>query len=327
MDDEERMDMARAEVILGLDDSPGAAAALRWAATYARRSGLRLSAVHVSPFLADPPAGWSPENAPPERRSDYELGAMAGRTRTMFASIDPDPEWDLYFLGGRPGRTLVNVAREAHLLALGAREHTGIGRLLAGSVSHFCLSHSAVPLAAVPAPGESVTTVEPDEIVVGLDDSPSGIAALSWAAAWARRSGGRLRAVHVLGWPMGYIPKDYPAAAERYLTHQDVDREYRASISQLFDKIDPEPGWNFEFAEGHPGKVLVQRSSHAALLVMGTQEMVGLGRMLMGSVSHHCLSHASCPVVAVPAAYPSVPVWQSEPGAERFVQSHATPEE
>jgi len=307
--------MARPEVILGLDDSTAAAAALRWAATYARRSGLRLTAIHVSPFLADPPAGWSPENAPPERRSNDELGVMADRARTTFASIDPDPEWDLYFLGGTPGRTLVNVARNAHMLVLGAREHTGIGRMLAGSVSHYCLSHSAVPVAAVPAPGEPVAAVEAGEVVVGLDDSPSGIAALSWAATWARRSGGRLRAIHVLGRPMGYVPKGYPAPSERYLSHQDVDREYRASISQLFDKIDPQPDWHFEFAEGHPGKVLVQRSGSAALLVMGTQEMVGLGRMLMGSVSHHCLSHADRPVVAVPAVYPSAPSSRPAPPA------------
>ena len=154
----------------------------------------------------------------------------------------------------------MDVARDAQLLALGAREHTGIGRLLAGSVSHYCLSHSAVPVAAVPAPDDPGRR-ESDEIVVGLDDSPSGIAALSWAATWARRSGGRLRAVHVLGWPMGYVPKDYPDSRRAVpQIHQDGDLEYRASISQLFDKIDPEPDWNFEFAEGHPGKVLVQRS-------------------------------------------------------------------
>ena len=51
--------------------------------------------------------------------------------------------------------------------------------------------------------------------------------------------------------------------------------------------------------------------------MMGTQEMVGLGRMLMGSVSHHCLSHASCSVVAVPAVYPVV--WKSALGTESLV--------
>ena len=310
--------MARREVILGLDDSPGALAALRWEATYARRSRLRLSAVHVSPFLADPPADWSPENATPEHRSALELGPMADRARTMFASIDPDPEWGMYFLGGAPGRTLVNVARDAQMLALGGREHTGIGRLLAGSVSHYCLSHSAVPVAAIPPPAEHGMPSNPDEVVVGLDDSPTGIAALNWAATWARNTGGRLRAVHVLGWPTGYVSKDYPAPAERYLTPEEVDQAYRASIARLFDRVDPEPGWQFAFAQGHPGRVLVQQSSNAALLVIGTQEMVGLGRLLMGSVSHHSLSTRvarSWP----PAVYPAVPASQLAPGAERLV--------
>ena len=35
------------------------------------------------------------------------------------------------------------------------------------------------------------------------------------------------------------------------------------------------------------------------LLVVGTQEHVGLRRAVLGSVSHYCL-HARCPVVAVP---------------------------
>jgi hypothetical protein len=41
---EARTKMARGEVILGLHDLPGAPAALPWAASYARRSRLRLSA-------------------------------------------------------------------------------------------------------------------------------------------------------------------------------------------------------------------------------------------------------------------------------------------
>jgi nucleotide-binding universal stress UspA family protein len=65
--------MVRPEVILGLDDSTAAAAALRWAATYARRSGLRLTAIHVSPFLADPPG--------------------AGARRTHLPSAGPTTSW------------------------------------------------------------------------------------------------------------------------------------------------------------------------------------------------------------------------------------------
>jgi nucleotide-binding universal stress UspA family protein len=97
--------------------------------------------------------------------------------------------------------------------------------------------------------------------------------------------------------------------AERHLSAQAVDQAYRAGIARLFGRLDPESGWEFTFAEGHPGKVLVQQAAGAALLAIGTQEMVGLGRILMGSVSHHTLSHARCPVVAVgglPCTEPSV---------------------
>jgi nucleotide-binding universal stress UspA family protein len=47
--------------------------------------------------------------------------------------------------------------------------------------------------------------------------------------------------------------------------------------------------------------LLRRQSEEADLLVVGTGDHVGLGRLLVGSVSHYCLSHAKCPVVAVPA--------------------------
>jgi nucleotide-binding universal stress UspA family protein len=54
-----------------------------------------------------------------------------------------------------------------------------------------------------------------------------------------------------------------------------------------------------DVVEGPAGPVLVERARRAALLVVGTREHVGLRRLVAGSVSHYCLSHAECPVVAV----------------------------
>ena len=68
-----------------------------------------------------------------------------------------------------------------------------------------------------------------------------------------------------------------------------------------------------QFAHGEVGSVLVHQAEHAALLVVGTREHVGLGRLLTGSVSHYCLSHAVCPIVAVPAPSPLArrPAWET----------------
>jgi len=141
-----------------------------------------------------------------------------------------------------------------------------------------------------------------NEIVVGLDDSPSSKAALDWAAEQARSVGAVLRAVHVLDWPYGLSSAGFPAPANfKKLTREEIEDSYRQTITAVFDAVSPSPDWILQFASGDAGQVLVRQSDGARLLVVGTREYIGLGRLLSGSVSHYCLSHASCPVVAVPA--------------------------
>jgi nucleotide-binding universal stress UspA family protein len=141
-----------------------------------------------------------------------------------------------------------------------------------------------------------------NEIVVGLDDSPSGKAALDWAAEQARSVGAVLRAVHALDWPYGLSPAGFPAPADFMdVSREEIQESYRQAITAVFEAVLPRPDWVLQFASGDTGRVLVEQSKDARLLAVGTREHVGLGRLLTGSVSHYCLSHAVCPVVAVPA--------------------------
>jgi nucleotide-binding universal stress UspA family protein len=140
-----------------------------------------------------------------------------------------------------------------------------------------------------------------NEIVVGIDLSPSARAALGWAAEQSRANGQSLLAVHAvdvspafnleLGMGRAAVPID--AAA--------MDGTYRRAIEAVFDSVGREPGWRLSFFSGEPGPVLVTESVGAALLVVGTRARAGSGRLISGSVSHYGLSHADCPVVAVPA--------------------------
>jgi nucleotide-binding universal stress UspA family protein len=139
------------------------------------------------------------------------------------------------------------------------------------------------------------------DIVVGIDDSPSAWAAVRWAASYARRTGARLRAIHVLeraeAWEAYATPIVPPLI---YPDADALDPIWTVRSRKVFAKLAPEPSWTLQFAQGHPGQLMVDESRGAALLVLGTREHRGLGRLLNGSVSHYCINHAVCPVVAVP---------------------------
>jgi nucleotide-binding universal stress UspA family protein len=303
--------MTRNEIVVGLDDSPSAKVALRWAAEQAVLSHAVLRAIHV----LDWPYG--PSNAPlPARRHDVDptfdeiQAAYLARITKVFDDISPRPDWLIQFATGEAGPVLVRQSRDSQLLVVGTREHVGFGRLLVGSISHHCLSHASCPVVAVPAltdaaPAEllglgAAGEVNRNEIVVGVDLSPSARAALRWAAQHARATGQSLRAIHAvdvspafnMAFGMGAVAVPMEASA--------MDTAYREAIAAVFDSIQPEPGWSLSFFSGEARPVVVSETVGAALLAVGTKEHVGIGRLVPGSVSHHCISHAHCPVVAIP---------------------------
>ena len=147
-----------------------------------------------------------------------------------------------------------------------------------------------------------LTKISSGEVVVGVDTSVSGRTALEWAAAYARATRARLRAVHVFGpdaiAPMARAPGAFPAIA--YLATAGAEDTTRSDIQLAFDSLPPSLGWRLEFCQGPIGPTLVERSESAEVLVVGTREHTGINRLLNGSVSHYCLRHSACPVIAVP---------------------------
>jgi nucleotide-binding universal stress UspA family protein len=138
-------------------------------------------------------------------------------------------------------------------------------------------------------------------IVVGVDDSAASREALHWAAGQSRLTGLPLRVVHA--WQhsdaLGATSAGITGYAEAFAA------DARARMTRLIldtlgdDAVDVR--WTLEIVDGAAGPVLVARSRRARALVLGTGEHTGLHRVVPGSVSHYCLSHAVSPVVAVPA--------------------------
>jgi nucleotide-binding universal stress UspA family protein len=144
-----------------------------------------------------------------------------------------------------------------------------------------------------------------NEIVVGFDVSPPALAALDWAASQARATGCTVRAIHIVDWARAQNLYAVPVVEDRVYAEDDpVDAEYHRQIEEAFAIVGPDSGWSLHFGQGHAGRVLVDQSRDARLLVVGSREHVGLERLLVGSASHYCVSHAKCPVVVVPVPKP-----------------------
>jgi nucleotide-binding universal stress UspA family protein len=137
-------------------------------------------------------------------------------------------------------------------------------------------------------------------VVVGVDGSDESIAALSWAARYAAAMGATLRAVAAWHYPaaagtapVGVAPEPVRAEAEQYV---------RDNLTAAIAKVYPGPAADqvqTKIAYGHPAQVLLDESNDADLLVVGHRGRGAFTGMLVGSVSTHCVTHATCPVVVV----------------------------
>ena len=143
----------RPEIVVGLDDRRAAAEALRWAAEHAVRTGLPLRVVHAWQLSALGSAAFTAGTGVLLQAGTEDARARA--TRWVLDALGGDSaavRWSLEIVEGPPGPVLVDRSAGARMLVMGTGEHTGIRRAVLGSISHYCLSHAAVPVVAVPVP-------------------------------------------------------------------------------------------------------------------------------------------------------------------------------
>jgi nucleotide-binding universal stress UspA family protein len=145
--------------------------------------------------------------------------------------------------------------------------------------------------------GPSVSDAASSEIVVGVDECASAVAAVRFAAARCRGTGARLRVVHVVD-PGKATPGR--AASERVLRAAVADARARATRCVL-DALgtDQRVSWMLDVLQGDPAAILVSTSRQAALLVLGAAA-ADAGNEDGGPVGRYCIRHARPPVITVP---------------------------
>lgn len=147
-----------------------------------------------------------------------------------------------------------------------------------------------------------------ETIVVGVDGSDGGAAALEFAAGEAAFRGARLRVVSAWQVPAAaygghFAPPLDPTTWDVFRGRaQEVADDALAAVKKLHPKLEAEalP------VHGQPADVLLEHSTDAALVIVGRRGLGGFRSLLLGSVSQQVVQHATCPVVVVnqPATEP-----------------------
>jgi len=144
-------------IVVGIDDSDQAAAALRWALAEGVLRRATVEVVHSwSPPLSALPFGATLVIPVDEAAIDAAARASVDDLVDIaLAEMDETPPEVLRtILPGGPATTLVEVSEGADLLVVGSHGRTGLSRLMLGSVAMASVNHAPCPVVVVRVPDE-----------------------------------------------------------------------------------------------------------------------------------------------------------------------------
>lgn len=289
--------VTRGPVVVGLDRSGTGRAAVEYAAELARRRHLPLRLVHAFEQVqttARPRIGWTSSIEGVVRNSAQRL---IDETVEVLGAVYPDIEVSAVLQKGSPTQLLIEESHRAHTIVLGSRGIGGFADLVIGSTTLHVAAHATCPVIAVPSPAD--LDAPRHGVVVGVDGSELSEAAIGYAFEMASDEREKLTAIHAWHDPTRtgvgmMMPIVYDPA--------EVIEEERLVLAESL------AGWQEKFPDvevkrqvvlGHPVPALVSHAGSARLLVVGCRGRGALSSLVLGSVSHGVLHHATGPVAVV----------------------------
>jgi nucleotide-binding universal stress UspA family protein len=280
-------------ILIGVDDSEGAAVALRWAVGLLEAEAARGNQPDVVAVAA-----WT---SPP-----LDLVGMVDGRLLEQASVDvldrilagvPGAErFERVVLPGPPAEVVIDEAdrRDVDLIVLGSRGRGALAQLLLGSVSRAVASRADRPVAIVP-PSASWSG---GPTVVGYDGSPGAVAALEWAVA---ATDGPIVVVSAWHLPTDaiYDPGSIDVGAFESQVRDRLDRAV-AAVDARFSDDDVASRVEAVVQRDDPRLALVEQAKVGSQTVLGARAHRGLRGLLLGSTVDYVASHADQAVVIVP---------------------------
>lgn len=281
-------------IVVGIDGSDSSVRAAGWAGAVAEKFGVSLHLVHslstAGHFIADAAviAIRAAATADQQAVAEKVLTLAEQTVHQNFPGLQITSEATLV----PAAKALIELSHTARLVVVGSDDVNPGAALLLGSTSLAVAMHAASPV--IVWRGEALPNAQ--SVVVGVDGTPAGAAALDAAFDYADRFGVPLTAVHA--WSIGVSPGEL---AIPYII--DRDALETAEVAVLTDAVAevsaryPDVDVRLAAEQLKPGHALLRHLDGAQLVVVGNHRRNVLSAVVLGSTSLNLLHHSAVPVM------------------------------
>jgi nucleotide-binding universal stress UspA family protein len=278
-------DVTIRHVLCPVDLSGAAAKALTYAAALSSGLGTELTVLFVDPVAT-------------ERPRDVESREL---TAFIAATLGPATEVRPIQRQGEPIDEILrtSAALDCDLIVMGTHGHTGVQRLLLGSVAESVLRRSLMPVLVVPhAMAKREDLARLDSVICAVDFALNAQRVVEYAVSVTATTGARLVVAHVLEWSEESDSLPSPDAGGFPTSEDDAVARLNTLItSEMRARCSPE----LVVGYGSPGDELLclAKERGADLMVLGVRRRNALDLVLFGSTVRRVLRDAPCPVLTV----------------------------
>jgi universal stress protein A len=276
------------QILCPIDAGPVSSAVLHWARRIAAQFGAAVTIlyadwVEVPSYFTDAQMALLQAEVVRQRRDFKNELHTLGKS-----NLGPDIPFTVSVRQGRPVDVIGDFLRThpADLIVMGSHGHTGVTRLLLGSVAEHVVRATTCPVLIVKEHGSAQPVAHGAQVLCPVNQTPGARNAASLAREFSSAMGARLTLVHVL-------EPEVPAAMEgttswcQWIGAADAGETCQASEITV---------------HGDPAEqVLLFASRHdISLIVVSATHHPFLATSILGRTSLRIMRHSTIPVLLVP---------------------------